>query len=802
MSPGRGSPGSGSGARRSGAAALRRENEALRARFAALGEASLRIGASLDLETVLQEVVDSARALTAARAAFIATMDDAGAPEDFFASGITEEQFRSLLEWPDGPRVFEHVRDLDEPLRVEDFSAFLRGLGFSGDLVPAKIVLGMPMRHQGAHVGNFYLVEKAGGQPFTGEDEETLALLASQAAAAIANARTYRDERQARADLEALIETSPVGVLVFDAAAGRAVSVNREARRLVESLHPPGSPADRPPEELLGVVSLRRADGREIALSEPRLAEVLASGETVRSEEIVLSTPDGRSVTMLVNATPIHAQDGTVGSVVVTLQDLAPLEELDRQRSEFLGMVSHELRTPLAAIKGSAGAALDAGRPFAPAETREFFRIITEQADRMFSLIADLLDAGRLDAGTLTVAPEPTEVALLADRARTTFVSGGGRHTVLVDLPGDLPRVMADRQRIEQVLNNLLANAARHAPESRPIRVEAARDGVHVAVAVTDEGRGIAPERLAQVFRRHGRAAGGTDAAAGADTYGLGLAICKGLVEAHGGRIRAESAGPGQGARFTFTLPVAAETAAAAAPGRPAPDGTGDTVLAVDDDPLTLRHVRDALAGAGFSPVVTGDHRELGEIIRAEQPALVLLDLVLPGVDGIELMETVPALAGLPVIFISAYGRDETVARALEAGAADYIVKPFSPTELVARIRAVLRRHAEPEPFVLGELAIDYDRRRVTVAGRAVELTRTEYELLRLLSLEAGRVVTYQTLLDRVWSDRGNGDRKVLLTFVKLLRAKLGDDAADPAWIFNVRGVGYRMPRPGEPPES
>ena len=108
---------------------LRRENEALRARFTALGEASLRIGASLDLETVLQEVVDSARALTVARAAFIATMDDTGAPEDFFASGITEEAFRSLLEWPDGPRVFEHVRALDEPLRVEDFSAFLRGLG-------------------------------------------------------------------------------------------------------------------------------------------------------------------------------------------------------------------------------------------------------------------------------------------------------------------------------------------------------------------------------------------------------------------------------------------------------------------------------------------------------------------------------------------------------------------------------------------------------------------------------------------------------------------------------------------------
>ena len=776
-----------------GAAALRREKEALRARFAALGEASLRIGASLDLATVLQEVVDSARALTDARYASIATIDEAGAPEDFVTSGVPDEMRRRLLEWPDGPNLFEHLRDLEGPLRLEDFSGFLSSFGFSAELMPFGTVRGVPMRHRGVHVGNFYVVEKEDGRAFTDEDEETLVLLAAQAAAAIANARAYRAERQARAGLEALVETSPVGVLVFDAATGRPVSINGEARRILEGLRLPG----RPLEELMGVVTCRFAERREVALQDCPIGRALSLAETMRNEELVLSVPDGRSVRTLVNITPISAGDGAVASVVATLQDLAPLDELDRQRSEFLGMVSHELRSPLAAIKGSAGAVLDAPRPFAPAETREFFRIVAEQADRMFALIADLLDAGRLDAGTLTVSPEPTEVALLVDRARNTFVAGGGRHTVLIDLPPDLPRVMADRQRIEQVLNNLLVNAARHAPESTPIRVEAGRDGVHVAVAVIDEGRGIAPERLPQLFRRHG----GT--ADGADSFGLGLAICKGLVEAHGGRIRAESAGPGQGARFAFTLPVAAGTAAgtvAAGLGRPASDRDGQTILVVDDDPLMLRHVRDALAEAGYAPVVTGEHRELGQIVRAEKPALVLLDLVLPGADGIELMQTVPELARQPVIFISGYGRDETVARALEAGAGDYIVKPFSPTELVARIRAVLRRHADPEPFVLGELAIDYDRRLVTVAGRAVNLTATEFELLRVLSLGAGRVVSHETLLDRVWSDRSNGDRKVLLAFVKQLRAKLGDDAADPTWIFSVRGIGYRMPAPDKAP--
>ena len=123
---------------------------------------------------------------------------------------------------------------------------------------------------------------------------------------------------------------------------------------------------------------------------------------------------------------------------------------------------------------------------------------------------------------------------------------------------------------------------------------------------------------------------------------------------------------------------------------------------------------------------------------------------MLPGTDGIALMESVPELADLPVVFISGYGRDETVARALEAGAADYVVKPFSPTELAARVRAALRRVARPEPFELEGLAIHYEARRATVAGREVELTATEYDLLSVLSLNAGRVVTYEALVRQI----------------------------------------------------
>ena len=368
---------------------------------------------------------------------------------------------------------------------------------------------------------------------------------------------------------------------------------------------------------------------------------------------------------------------------------------------------------------------------------------------------------------------------------------------MLIDLPAGLARVMADRGRIVQVLNNLLANAARHSPDTAPIRIAAARDGMHVAVSVSDEGRGIAPERLTHLFRKYGDAGDGEPGVGS----GLGLAICKGLVEAHGGRIRAESAGPGQGARFTFTVPLAEETGGGPPRSRrQSSQETGDRprILVVDDDPQMLHFMRDALLGAGYAPLVASDHHDLSQILKKEKPALVVLDLILPGADGIELLETVPRLADLPVIFISGYGRDETIARALEAGGADYIVKPFSPTELAARIAAALRRRTDPDPFVLGELAIDYAHRRVTVGGRVVTLTATEYDLLRVLSLGAGRVTTYDALRRQVWSDQRHPNPRLVHAYVKRLRRKLDDDPDRPTYIETVRRVGYRMVRRDE----
>ena len=781
---------------------LDRENQALRERISRLSAASVRISASLDLNTVLYEIVDSARTLIGASYGVIATIDEAGQVQDFVSSGFTPEEHQELMAWPDGPRLFEHFRALEEPLRLRDLPSYVRSLGFSTDLVRSMTMQGTPIRHRRTHVGNFFLAEKEGGSEFTSGDEEVLVLFASQAATAIVNARAHRAEQQARAGLEALIETSPMGVVVFDARTGNLKSFNREARRIVESLRTP----DIPLEELPKAVMCRLADGRELALNQFPIAHQTNSFDTLRAEEVVLSMPDGRSVTTLLNATPIPLPDGTVESVVVTLQDLAPLEELERSRAEFLGLVSHELRAPLAAIKGSAVTARGAPRTLDPAEVRQFFRIIEEHADQMDGLIGDLLDAGRIEAGMLSIDPEPSEVAALVDQARNTFLSSGGRQTLQIDLPPDLPRVMVERQRIVQVLNNLFSNADRHSPESSPIRVAAARDGVFVALSVSDEGRGVPPDQLPHLFRKRAALAGGEQQGGGRGA-GLGLVISKGLVEAHGGRIWAESGGAGRGTQFTFTIPVAEEAVGPAVAGvlpsrgpaaRRAREPT--RILVVDDDPLTLRFVRDALAEAGYASHLTGDPREIAALIKTHQPQLVLLDLLLPGSDGIELMRSLPELADLPVIFISAYGRDETVAKALEAGAVDYIVKPFSPTELTARVQAALRRQAEPEPFVLRDLAIHYEQRRVTVAGRPVELTVTEYELLRLLSLNAGRVLTYETLLRQVWGGWDSTGTYRVRTFVKKLRRKLGDDSGSPAYILNERGVGYRIPKPQDEP--
>ena len=778
----------------------RNESAVQNERLSQLCEAFLRINESLELDAVLQEVLDSARSLTGAQVGVIVLVTGQQRPAEFLFSGMSTEQASDLEQLANKWELFDHFYGIEEPLRLGDFQSYLEEHRLSEFHPPfpmsaATAYLGAPIRYQDQRVGAIFMAEKEGG--FSVEDEETLIMFAAQAALVISNARQYRQEQRARADLEGLVNTAPMAVLYFDAKSGELRSVNREARRFLGDLGMTGDSLH----QMVSAGTYRRADGRVISKKGIPLEQTMNSGETVRDEEIIIELPHGQELVFNVNATPIRGADGSVESVIVTAQDMAPLAELERLRTEFLGIVGHELRSPLTSIKGSTTTLLEGQFSLDPAEVVEYYRMIDEQADYMRDLINNLTDIVRIESGTLAVNPVPLELARLVDEARNVFLSTGGREHIRIEIPSDLPLVLADQRRMVQVFINLLTNAARNSNENSTIGLSAQVQDIHVAVSVTDTGRGIPAERIPHLFAKFYQ----PDGADQGRDLGLGLAICKGIVEAHGGRIWAESDGPGLGSRFTFTLPASEESTPHVAPQRtkaatrPRRTVSSDLtrILAVDDDPRTLKHVRDSLAKAGFEPVVTGDPDEVIPLIEETQPQVVLLDLMMPGKDGIELMKDVLAISDVPVIFLSGYDQDELITKAFEMGAVDYMVKPFSPTELNARVRAALRKRPDQAlSFELGDLAINFVERSVTVAGKSVELTPTEFRLLAELSSKAGTAMDHDYLLQKVWGPDQPGDARRMRTVVKNLRQKLGDDARNPRYIATVPHVGYRMPKP------
>ena len=781
---------------------LDRKSPTLLDRLVELREAGLRISEDLNLNAVLQKVADEARTLADARYGAVLIFDEAGQVRDLAISGLTPEEIERIGSWPTASGLLGHIRDVQRPLRLAEVAEHEKASGFPDHHPRMRSLLGTSIRHRGEPIGNIYLTNKVGGTEFSPEDEETLAMFASQAALAITNALRYQEEQRARASLQALVDISPVGVVIFDGKTGDLLAGNPETLRIVHGHRLSGLSLS----EIHETFTLRRLDGSQVRLEELPVERALRHGETVRAEEAVIHLPDGQAVTVIISAVPIFSEAGEVETVVATLQDLTPLEELERQRAAFLGLVNQELRTPLMSIKGSAATALDSSLPLSPVETHRFFRIIDEQADLMSDLIATLLDVTRIEAGMLSVAPEPTGVADVVDQAREAFRLAGGRNRIDVALPPDLPEMAADQPRIVQVLNNLFAYAARNSPESSPITVTASHEDSHILMAVVDEGWGLLPERLRHLFDKSSRTYGDGTALL-SEASGLGLAICKGIVEAHGGRIWAESEGPGLGSRFTFAIPAAPEVPSVSADGsNRLPGHTGNPlaeracILALGDDPQQRRNVSRTLAEAGYDMVVTGDLREAERLIGAERPHLVLVDLALPETDGLALLRRIRGSTDAPVIFLSARTEDHALARLLSAGAADYVLKPFSPVELMARTQAALRKReaaddAQPtRSYSLQDLKIDYAQRSVTVAGRPVQLTETEYNLLVELSANAGRVLTHDYLLQQVWGLDYSGNPRLLQAFIKTLRRKIGDNARHPRYIFTEFRVGYRMP--------
>jgi DNA-binding response OmpR family regulator len=220
-------------------------------------------------------------------------------------------------------------------------------------------------------------------------------------------------------------------------------------------------------------------------------------------------------------------------------------------------------------------------------------------------------------------------------------------------------------------------------------------------------------------------------------------------------------------------------------------------ILVVDDDHKILRLLRIELNAQGFQVIMAERGKDALELIERQRPDLIVLDIIMPGMDGHEVLRRVREKSGVPVILLTAKGTDSDKIAGLELGADDYLSKPFNPEELTARVRAVLRRSqvrespANGNQLVCGNIVIDLARRTVNVDGKSVVLSRTEWQLLQQLCANAGRVMLHEDLLTRTWGPEYRDDVQYLRVWISRLRQKLEENPSEPRYIRTVQGIGY-----------
>ncbi|WP_437933259.1 ATP-binding protein [Sorangium sp. So ce341] len=407
-------------------------------------------------------------------------------------------------------------------------------------------------------------------------------------------------------------------------------------------------------------------------------------------------------------------------------------EDASRVKDEFLANVSHELRTPLNAIL-----LWTQQLTRTPADAQEVARgllAIERSARAQSRLVEDLLDLARMASGKLRLSLQDVDLTQIAEAAVEVVRPAAEARRIQLDaaLAAGLGRARVDPERIQQVLWNLLSNAVKFTPPGGQVRLSMRRDGGEVRIEVADTGRGIRPELLPHVFERFRQGDAATQRRHGG--LGLGLAICRQLVELHGGTLSADSPGEGRGAVFTAALPLAdavprdagsraAWPAAAAAPRRPAAaaprEGAaapaeavpaaaaqpleGVRVLLVEDDSDTREVLVCTLEAQGAVVTAVGSPQAALDALEpaaspAGRPQVLLSDLGMPGMDGYELLRRLRALEGergdrpLPAALLTAYARHDDRARALSAGFAAYLAKPIEPERLTAVIEQLARR--------------------------------------------------------------------------------------------------------------
>ena len=454
------------------------------------------------------------------------------------------------------------------------------------------------------------------------------------------------------------------------------------------------------------------------------------------------------------------------------------LRRSDALKTALLRAVSHDLRSPLTAILASADALASPGLSLEADDRLALAQTIRSEAARLDRVVGQLLDLSRLEAGAVEPHRELWHVDELVGQALAGLGDDAAR--VRLEVRPETPPVEVDAAQVERVLANLIDNALHYSPS-----------GVQRPGA-----RGVGRDRASPPRRRPrprpaGRGARRPVPAVPARHRRPARLRSRPLDRA---RLRRGERRTGLGAGRPGGRP-SRPLAAARRAARRGTRMSGLRVLVVDDEPQILRALRTSLHGAGYDVETAETAEQALTALAANPPDAVVLDLVLPDGSGTEVTRELRTWSSAPVIVLSVVGDEAEKVAALDAGADDYVTKPFSIEELLARLRAALRRADAPaEPVVeLGDLRIDLEKRAVSVGGEPVQLTPHEFALLRVLARNPGKLLTHAALLREVWG-RGYGDESHYLhVYVSQLRRKLEADPARPRYILTEPGAGYRL---------
>lgn len=524
---------------------LRAELEAVSHADAAIADAVAGLSGP-DLATVMNMVALQARALTGADYVALGVGTDPHVPFSAWVSlGVTPEVAGALGRHPRPVGTLGLVSREGQVVRVADVRRHPAFQGFPAGHPPMASLLGVPIRYRGRAVGNLYLANSPGGAEFSEEDERRMLLLAARTGVAIETATLYAGEAGQRAWLQTVIEQMPEAVVIVDPLGGLLLH-NRAAGALFPARASVGNPFAH---------ELRDPSGAPVSDEARPLRRALTEGVTVVRAEYLVVGPAGERIPVLISATPIRVGERVTGAVAV-FQDIRDQKELERLKEEWTSIVAHDLRQPVGAIRLSIDLLLAKREGQLPEQERTLLTRVRDNSTRLSRMIDDLLDASRIEADRLSIEPRLTDLHAIVDKtvAQLTTVLRG--HRVLVVADGQTS-AWVDPDRFQQVLENLLSNAAKYGTPGTDIRVDLVGREDGVEVTVTNEGAGIRPEELPLLFNRFARTREAREGRA--PGLGLGLYISSGLIRAQGGRLWAESV-PGRTTSFHVVVPSTAPT--------------------------------------------------------------------------------------------------------------------------------------------------------------------------------------------------------------------------------------------------